>query len=181
MKRLIIFLSTAILAVSCQAQEESSQDFAHRETQKDSVKPKGQWRVNREVDEHGNIVRYDSIYSWSSSGNNLAELQEINPDSLMAQMRERMRSSFGMMGGDPFAGFFEEDSEQGNPFMDDFFNNDPFESFPNMDAIRKRMEAMMQRHSEAPGFGRPWIPAEPEKAKEPAGGKTEKTTWKHTI
>jgi len=174
MKRSVILLLAAILAVSCQAQEDSSQDYALSKTSKDSVKPKGQWSVNKEVDEHGNVVRYDSIYSWSSSGNDLSELQNINPDSLITQMRERMRGSFGMMGEDPFASFFGNDSTQVDPFMQDFFSDDPFGSFPNMDAVRKRMEAMMQHHQEAPSFYQPWIPAEPEKAKKPEENKLKK-------
>ncbi len=182
MKRLALLSLAAILAVSCQAQSDSSQDFALAQTQRDSVKPKGQWSVHKEVDEQGNIIRYDSIYSWSSSGNDARTLQNIDPDSLMSQMRERMRSSFGMMQEDPFAGFFGSDSIERDPFINDFFKDDPFDGFPTMDAIRKRMEAMMQQHlgEEYPSYRQPWIPAEPEEEKQP-DEKTEKTKWKQAI
>ncbi len=176
MKKLAILSLAAILAVGCQAQEGTSKDFALTETQRDSVKPKGQWSVHKEVDEHGNVVRYDSIYSWSSSGNDVRALQRINPDSLMAQMRNRMRSSFGMMDGDPFQEFFGNDSTHIDPFKRDPFINDFFNGngVPTMDALRERMEKMMQQGGFS-GFHRPLIPAVPEEKRKKNLERTQQT------
>ncbi len=91
-------------------------------------KPKVQYHVNKEVDEHGNIIRYDSTYVWSwsnvDSGSNIF-----------------VQDSF-------YTKFFKD---WRNPFDDDsmLFGFKPF-SFPSFDDdwfnIDKQMERMMQRH-----------------------------------
>ena len=55
----MLFLFVAILATSCNAQdtENSSKNSSDLESQKDSLlKPKGTWKVNKEVDENGNSL-----------------------------------------------------------------------------------------------------------------------------
>ncbi|MCB0400186.1 MAG: hypothetical protein KDD26_11315, partial [Winogradskyella sp.] len=63
MRKVMLFLFVAILATSCNAQDtqKSSKDASDLEIQNDTLlKPKGNWKVNKEVDENGNIIRYDS-------------------------------------------------------------------------------------------------------------------------
>lgn len=144
----MLFLFVAILATSCNAQdtENSSKNSSDLEIQKDSLqKPKGNWKVNKELDENGNIIRYDSIYSWSSSGN----IKGIESDSIINQMRSMMQKRFSMLQSPNLNGFADQDSIMKPFFSDDFFKDDFFSNrmpsgFPNMDDVMKQMEAMRQ-------------------------------------
>ncbi|MCB0481718.1 MAG: hypothetical protein KDC83_09815 [Flavobacteriales bacterium] len=51
--------------------------------------------VNKEIDEHGNITRYDSTWSWSYSGNG-------NVDSIMSHMGITQQIFSGGGFNDPF-------------------------------------------------------------------------------
>ncbi len=148
MKKVMLFLFVAILATSCNAQdtENSSKNSSDLEIQKDSLqKPKGNWKVNKEVDENGNIIRYDSIYSWSSSGN----IKGMESDSIFNQMQSMMQKRFSMLQSPRLNGFSENDSIMKQFFSDDFFKDDFFSDrvpsgFQNMNEIMKQMEAMRQ-------------------------------------
>ena len=148
MKKVMLFLFVAILATSCNAQdtENSSKNSSDLEIQKDSLqKPKGNWKVNKEVDENGNIIRYDSIYSWSSSGN----IKGMESDSIFNQMQSMMQKRFSMLQSPRLNGFSENDSIIKQFFSDDFFKDDFFSNrvpsgFQNMNEIMKQMEAMRQ-------------------------------------
>jgi hypothetical protein len=124
----------------------SSKNSSDLETQNDSlIKPKGSWKVNKEVDESGNIVRYDSIYSWSSSGN----IKDMGNDSIFNQMHSMIQKRFSMLQSPRLNGFTEQDSIMKQFFSDDFFKDDFFSNgmpsgFPNMDDIMKQMKAMQQ-------------------------------------
>jgi hypothetical protein len=91
-------------------------------------KPKVQYHVNKEVDEHGNIIRYDSTYTWSWS-NVDTEANSFVQDSVFAKFFQDWRSPFDndslLFGFKPFS--FPS-------FDDDWFN------------IDKQMERMMQQH-----------------------------------
>ncbi|WP_411893637.1 hypothetical protein [Winogradskyella sp. A2] len=149
MKKVALFLFVAILATSCNAQESNSskKEIAESETQKDSItEPKGSWNVHKEVDENGNIIRYDSIYSWSSSGNS----KVIDNDSIFNKMQSMMQRRFSMFQSPSGNTFAHHDSIMKQFFSDDFFRDDFFSNnlnrnFPNMDDMIKRMEAMRQQ------------------------------------
>lgn len=142
MKKVMLFLLVAILATSCNAQN-SEQEISKSEKRIDSLNsPRGSWKVNKEVDENGNIIRYDSIYSWSSWGN----LKPIEADSIFSNMQKHF-SMFQSQGIDAFA---EHDSIMkqffaDEVFKDDFFTNGLSSGMLNIDDMIKRMEAMRQQ------------------------------------
>lgn len=91
-------------------------------------KPKVQYHVNKEVDEHGNIIRYDSTYTWSWS-NVDTDGNAFVQDSVFAKFFQDWRTPFDddslLFGFKPFS--FPS-------FDDDWFN------------IDKQMERMMHQH-----------------------------------
>jgi len=145
----MLFLFVAILATSCNAQDSNSpkKKIAKSDIQKDSISaPKGSWKVNKEIYENGNIIRYDSIYSWSSSGN----LKGMDTDSIFKKMQSIMQKRFSMFQSPNGNAFTEHDSIMKQFFSDDFFKDDFFGSgfnsnMPNMGDMMKRMEAMRQQ------------------------------------
>jgi hypothetical protein len=147
MKKVMLFLFAAILATSCNAQDSntSTKNPEKHKTQQDSInRPKGNWKVNKEVDENGNIIRYDSIYSWSSS----SSIKGMDSDSIFNRMRTMMHKRFSMLQAPGLNNFTEQDSIFKQFFSDDIFKDDFFSNgmpgFSNMDDIMKQMEAMRQ-------------------------------------
>jgi hypothetical protein len=143
MKKVFLFLFVAILTSSCNAQDFKNQNSSS-EKSKDSInQPKGSWKVNKEYDENGNIMRYDSIYSWSSSGN----LKGFDNDSIFNKMQSMMQKRFSMFQSPNRLSFSEHDSIMKRFFSNDFFKDDFFSNgmslgMPNMDDMIKHMDSM---------------------------------------
>lgn len=121
------------LAIEKEANEENNQDL-----------PKGEWQVHKELDDNGNIISYDSIYSWSSSGN-YDDITRMNIDSLMRSHRAFISKRFSAIKNQDFPYLFNQDSL----FSKGFFEEDLFmrqfgEDFPEIDEINKKMERMQQ-------------------------------------
>lgn len=143
MKRQLVLLFAVLSLAGCNGQE-------HKEKKKEeqsevSEKPKGSWKVNREFDENGNLVRYDSIYSYSST-DELEDFAEMDRDSIFKSFQSQFSRSF--RGFDPImeGGFFTSDSLfMKNFFADDFFENDFGQDFKDLDQMHKRMQAMQRR------------------------------------
>ncbi len=100
----------------------------------DSIRPNEKIEVNREYDEAGNLIRYDSIYSYSSTGGSLSEKKM---DSILSHF-------FSDKDFMPSINSFDF-----NDFMipENFFNN-----FGSMDTVfskefelyKKRMDSLLK-------------------------------------
>ncbi|WAC01988.1 hypothetical protein N7U66_19475 [Lacinutrix neustonica] len=62
MKKYVLVAITALLSMSCNGQKRKAKDIENTVVEQ----PKGSWKVDKEFDDQGNLIRYDSIYSWSS-------------------------------------------------------------------------------------------------------------------
>ena len=140
MKKHILLLMLSFLSVSCSGQKDNEKikDLKKEENQSIEV-PKGDWKVEKEFDENGNLIRYDSIYSWSSGGK-LDDLSLTERDSMMQSFKSKFFSNFSHFENDGFDAIFSEDSL----FSKRFFNNDFFGSsfgkdFMNIDQMRQQM------------------------------------------
>jgi len=104
-----------------------------QQPQKKSISPKENSTVKREYDEKGNLIRFDSTYTYSWSGDT----------TLMKQMNPEDMDNF-------FSGhlkFFNDSSFLGNSFFDDF---DPmFSHFMGMmpDSTLMKKFGMKEFHS----------------------------------
>ncbi len=143
MKKLILLSLIAILSTSCKGQENQN-DTAKNDTDKITEAPKGSWKVDKEYDEEGNLIRYDSIYSWSST-DAFSELAEKNPDSLIQSFQSRFYRNFSGVNHPKFGHLFENDSLFTNHFFtDDFFDSEFGKDFMDLDRVRERMEKMQK-------------------------------------
>ncbi|WP_281987017.1 hypothetical protein [Aquimarina aggregata] len=102
MKTKIIVLVFFITAVS---------NMIYSQDEKDNNQPDERIEVNKEYNEQGNLIRYDSIYSYSSSNSNINRKQM---DSIFKNFFPNQNSSFF---GNPFG---NNESE----FPDNFMNID---------------------------------------------------------
>lgn len=152
MKKYFIGMLTVLLTVSCNSQEKKKKDSAENLDKSGVVEaPKGSWKVNKEFDEAGNLIRYDSIYSWSSE-TDLGQLADMDRDSILNAMRSRFYSSFSGFGHKGFPNLFAEDSLFTKQFFnDDFFDSDFGHDFMDIDQVRKRMEHMQRKFLERYG------------------------------
>ncbi len=161
MKKFAMLSLVALLATSCNAQEKRKPEVAQNNDKTLKEEPKGTWEVNKEVDENGNIVSYDSIYSWSSD-KNFKDMDIKDRDSLLQSVRSMFNEQLSTDGDQGFSDFFQNDSLLMDRFFsDDFFEHDFGGGIPNLEEMRQRMETMQQQFME--GHRKPLIPAEPEK------------------
>lgn len=137
MKANILLLLLAFLSFSCDGQvsEQKKNNSSELERNKEEIVPKGSWQVNNEFDENGNLKRFDSIYSWSSSGN----MNSIDNDSTFNRVQSLMEKHFSMIQSPDIDNFTKHDS-----IFKQFFSNSLNSGIPNIDDMMKQMEAKRQ-------------------------------------
>jgi hypothetical protein len=89
--------------------------------------PKKDIKVNREYDENGNLIRYDStyVYSWSTDSthqflNDSAFFKKMDMSKMHKRMQEQLSRFFG-------PDSLRQKNNRHPFFSDDFFNNDFFD------------------------------------------------------
>lgn len=115
-KMLIGFILTLFLG-SCQAQEAKKESDKSIDLEKN--KPQTKIIVNKEYDEAGNLIRYDSTYSSYYSN---IEGDSLRADSIMKNFKNDLYKQFPMSQSPFFESFFFEDSLSDY----DFYKNDFF-------------------------------------------------------
>jgi hypothetical protein len=140
MKKSILLLLLGLMSISCNGQKnEIKKNDSKDKQEKITNEPKGTWKVDKEFDENGNLIRYDSIYSWSSDGK-WNDLSTFNKDSLLNSFESKFYKHFSQFGDEGFQDIFTPDSLFGKHFFnDDFFKSDFGKDFMEMDKLRQRM------------------------------------------
>jgi hypothetical protein len=142
MKKTIILLVLGLLSISCNGQKnETKKEGSEQKQEKISKEPKGSWKVYKELDENGNLVKYDSIYTWSSD-EKLNDLASFDKDSLLNSFESKFYKHFSHFRDEGFEDVFTQDSLFGKRFFNnDFFENDFGKDFMDIDWLRKQMVA----------------------------------------
>lgn len=149
MKKYILLFMVSLLSVGCKGQVNDTKKVEKEKNKTNIVEePKGSWKVDKEFDKNGNLIRYDSVYSWSSN-NNLNKLSLLDKDSLMQSFKSRFFSNYSVFENQGFEDVFSQDSL----FSKHFFNDDFFESnfgndFMNIDKLRQQMIARQKKFLE---------------------------------
>lgn len=149
MKKYILLAMVSLLCVSCNGQKNDIKN-AEKKQNKTSVakQPKGSWKVDKEFDDNGNLIRYDSIYSWSSSSK-VDNLSALEKDSLLQSFKSRFFTGFSRFENNGFDDVFSEDSLfSKHYFNDDFFDSEFGSDFMDIDKIRQQMIARQKRFLE---------------------------------
>jgi len=146
MKKNILILMSALVSVSCNGQKKESEKVITKEKLESiGEQPKGSWRVDKEFDENGNLIRYDSIYSWSSNGD-IDNLTSFGRDSLLQSLKSKFFTNFSTFENQGFEDVFAQDSLFSKRyFNDDFFESNFGKDFMDIDKIR---EQMMERQKQ---------------------------------
>ncbi|APX99920.1 hypothetical protein [Lacinutrix venerupis] len=140
MKKYILLLIIGFLSVSCNSQNDDIKNIEKKEEDNKTVnEPQGAWKVDKEFDENGNLIRYDSIYSWSSN-NTYNNLSSSDRDSLIQYFKSNFFKNFSGFKNNGFDDVFSKDSLFSNYyFNDDFFKSDFGSDFMDIDKIRQQM------------------------------------------
>jgi hypothetical protein len=146
MKKAILLLSIGLLSVSCNGQKtEIKKDDSEVKQEKITEEPKGTWKVDKEFDEQGNLIRYDSIYSWSSD-EKLNDLTSFDKDSLLNSFKSKFYKHYSHFENEGFEDVFAQDSIFGKHFLNnDFFESDFGKDFMDIDKIRQQMIARQKK------------------------------------
>ena len=129
-----------LVSVSCKGQKKETK-IVETEENRDNIveKPKGTWKVDKEFDENGNLIWYDSIYSWSSN-DKFENLSSIDRDSLMQSFKSRFFTNFSGFENQGFETVFSQDSLFSKHFFtDDFFDSNFGNDFMDIDELTQQM------------------------------------------
>lgn len=141
MKNVIAIL--LILSITgCKGQEKEKEEVSKEEKQEMAQKPIEQWNVKKEYDEAGNLIKYDSIYSYSYS-TIIGDSVNINLDSIMDSFRGYFENRVPFDWKRDFSYFPKTDSL----FMKDFFKEDYFlnnwqEHHSDIENMMKKMDSV---------------------------------------
>lgn len=128
-----LLILSALSAMSLNVARVHAQD---PETSQKS-QPEIEWDVNKEFDEHGNIIHYDSSYSWTWKDHCFPELGELNPfetlDSLFGHFFGFPDSTFAQrpFAIEPFMDSLALDFYLDSSLFDKPFGFRPFKDFPD--------------------------------------------------
>jgi len=115
MKKFSIYVLVLFSFISCQAQ--SKQDLEKEDQIVQKEKPKGKWKVNKKFDKNGNLIQYDSVYTYSYKGKDFSS-SEMDMDSIMNQFRLNFQNDLN----NPFNSLFFKPGK--NDFENSFFDED---------------------------------------------------------
>lgn len=118
----LIYLLLALSFIGCNGQEKNKKETKEPDKkEQETIKPKEAWDVKKEYDEFGNLIKYDSIYSYSYS-NIKGDSINVNLDSIMNSFKNYFDKNAPFKWQHDFSYFPQNDSL----FMNDFFKDDYF-------------------------------------------------------
>jgi len=99
MKKALLIVTLSLGIVGCHAQSEVNNKDSAAQYSTEQNKPQVSCKVNRQFDENGHLIRFDSTFSWSFSGN-AAEMP--GADSVLDAFRKQFSSGFLSFYGERF-------------------------------------------------------------------------------
>ncbi|WP_461532650.1 hypothetical protein [Sinomicrobium sp.] len=149
MKRLALLFTVFFAVFGCLGQEKSNGGISgQNKGEQDSIpRPKESWKVNKEVDENGNIIRMDSTYTWSFSSDG-RDMSSAAIDSIMNSFGQIPGMGMPAGFGDDFFQSFSSDSAFFAPFVGDSL------FIKRMEEHHRMFEDMMRRVDSIQGDAR---------------------------
>jgi hypothetical protein len=149
MKKHFLLFMIGMFSISCNGQNNDIKKSEIKESEEKIVEqPKGSWKVEKEFDDYGNLIRYDSIYSWSSDAK-FDNLSTLDKDSLLQAFKSRFFTNFSDFENNGFDDVFSKDSLfSKHYFNDDFFRSDFGKDFMDIDKITHQMIARQKEFLE---------------------------------
>lgn len=131
MKKLIAILLLSLLAAGCDGQKKQNEKPLNRVAAVDSgAVPQTDIRVNKKYDDKGNLIQYDSTYSYYYSSPGFKN--SISSDSLFSSFKIPLRNNYRGLFDENMNNIFFNDSL----FKYDFYNADYFSKRFQMNMLR---------------------------------------------
>ncbi len=106
MKKTLLIALISLSISGCQAHDQKDKkEIALADTVQN--KPHVNWKVNKQFDEQGNLIRYDSTYTWSYTG--ATGINTVNAGSVMNAFKKQFDTQFPSLFRESF----------GNPIWND--------------------------------------------------------------
>jgi len=139
MKRLSLFLMFAgLFASACNGQKQPD-EIEEKDSQKEHS-PQTNIIVNKKYDEAGNLIRYDSSYTYYYSN---IENDSLLEDSLLGSFEKLLQQKYPFSGSSFFNDFFFDDSLMHHDFYkNDFFSERFRQNREQMDKLFREMDQM---------------------------------------
>lgn len=135
MKRIwILFIAVTLILSSCNGQE---QQIKNNKLSNGKNVPKEDIKVNKEYDENGNLIRYDSTYTYYYSN---IENSQFEEDSIFNNFRKMFNSNYPFSYKPYFNDLFFEDSLMKYDFYKEDFFTERFRQ--NMERTEKMFQEM---------------------------------------
>lgn len=139
MKKILLLVFAALLNFSSYSREK--EEINNKKNNEKSCQPQSNIIVNKEYDDNGNLIRYDSTYSYYYSS---TEEDTVLRDSIFNDFKNYFNNQYLFSGKPFFEDFFFEDSLLFYDFYkDDFFlkryqfnMEKMYELFWEMDSIK---------------------------------------------
>lgn len=148
MKKYILLFMVGVLSISCNGQINKQKTETIESDEQLVEEPKGTWKVDKEFDESGNLIRYDSIYSWSTNGK-FDNLSLSDKDSLIQSFKSRFFKNYSGFENQGFEDVFSQDSLFSKRFFnEDFFGSNFGNDFMDIDKLRQQMMARQKKFLE---------------------------------
>ncbi|WP_299671050.1 hypothetical protein [uncultured Polaribacter sp.] len=136
MKHIIFIMFSVFFLVSCNAQTKKDLDKKQTENAKHKIEPKIDYKVNKEYDENGNLIRLDSTYTYYYSN---IDTDAMLNDSIFKKFNRHFNRN-SAWNHSLFNDFFKQDSSfKNNFFKEDFFRGD-FDR--NQEIINRMLQKM---------------------------------------
>ncbi|MCE4566844.1 hypothetical protein INQ51_21155 [Maribellus sp. CM-23] len=145
MKTLVVSMVVALFTLGCQAQDQSGKGIENLAGKKDTKnKPEEHWTVNKEVDENGNVIAYDSTYTWSYT-NSEGDSVQVDADSLMQSFKSFFNEKMPSVWGEGLMNPMFSDSLLCRDFFSDNYFHDRFgKDFFDVDKMFQQMDSLRE-------------------------------------
>ncbi|MDD7884912.1 hypothetical protein [Flavivirga sp. 57AJ16] len=139
MKNLIITFISLLMLSSCNAQTDKKTN-KEIETKQDTIKPKVDYKVDKEYDEDGNLIKYDSTYTYYYSN---IDKNMMRNDSVFKRLNEHLHMK-SLLGNDIFFDdfFTKESFSEDHFFSEDFFRSHLERNQDIMNKMFSRMDSI---------------------------------------
>ena len=144
MKKLMVIMLLSLIAGGCNGQKNKNEKAQQQIASLDSLhKPKVDVRVNKQYDDKGNLVQFDSSYSYFYSSPGLHSPDSIRSDSLFGSFKFPLLNQYeNLMDKNSNSIFFND-----SMFMYDFYNEDYFSrrfhlNIPKFEELYKQMDSI---------------------------------------
>ncbi len=143
MKKLSIFILVALMGFSsCSGQKEIKNNSAlasQPDSSLISTKPNENISVHSEYDDAGNLIAYDSVYTYSYASHGANAVA----DSLLQAFKQEFDANELFQHDPLFEQFFNPSN---NGFNQSFFEDDFLSTNPSFETIKHRMDSIINQH-----------------------------------